>query len=227
MSRRQQKKERMRNIIIQAAQEAFTNQPYDNINMDQIAEKALLSRATLYNYFDTKETLYLEVGIKTWREMQHQIPPLIANAPTGMDKIMRLAPIGFYGVLENPLGYNILRKFMENNNQAETPIEQKYVKHTKEELEKLSNTSETIQLRYFHELQKYVQIWVDLIQQGQQDGTIRDDVPPIHLSQITFMYFSGMLEQIVLQRDALRYINLPTETAIEILIDNLRKTLSP
>ena len=227
MSRRQQKKERMRNIIIQAAQEAFTEQPYDNINMDQIAEKALLSRATLYNYFDTKETLYLEVGTKTWREMQQQIPPLIANDPTGMDKIMRLAPIGFYGVLENPLGYNILRKFMENNNQAESPIEQKYEKHTQEELEKLPNNSDTIQLRYFHELQKYEQIWVEIIQQGQQDGTIRDDIPPIHLSQITFMYFSGMLEQLVLQRDVLRYINLPTETAIEILIDNLRKTPSP
>ena len=159
--------------------------------------------------------------------MQKQIPPLIANDPTGMDKIMRLAPIGFYGVLENPLGYNILRRFMENNNQAETPIEEKYEEYTQEELEKLPNTSENIQLRYFHELQKYVQIWVEIIQQGQQDDTIRNDIPPIHLSQITFMYFSGMLEQIVLQRDALHYINLTTENAIEILIDNLRKTLSP
>jgi AcrR family transcriptional regulator len=227
MSRRRQKKERMRNIIIQAAKEAFTKQPYDNINMDQIAEKALLSRATLYNYFDTKETLYLEIGIKTWQEMQQLIPPLIINDPTGMDKIMRLAPIGFYGVLENPLGYDILRKYMENNNQAETPIEETYKKHTQEELENLPTTSETIQLRYFHELQKYVQVWVDIIQQGQKDGTIRDDVPPIHLSQITFMYIAGMLEQIVLQREALRYINLPTETTIEILIDNLRKTLNP
>ena len=126
MSRRRQKKERMRNIIIQAAKEAFTKQPYDNINMDQIAEKALLSRATLYNYFDTKETLYLEVGIKAWQEMQQLIPPLIINDPTGMDKIMRLSPIGFYGVLENPLGYDILRKYMENNNQSESPIEETY-----------------------------------------------------------------------------------------------------
>jgi len=41
------------------------------------------------------------------------------------------------------------------------------------------------------------------------------------------MYIAGMLEQMVLQREALRYINLPTETTIEILIDNLRKTLNP
>ena len=227
MSRRQQKKERMRNIIITAAQEAFTEQPYDTINMEQIAEKALLSRATIYNYFDAKETLYLEVGLKTWREMQKAIPLLIEPDPTGMDKIMKLAPIGFYGVLENPLGYDILRRFMENNNQAETSIEEIYRKHTTQELEKLPATNDTVQLRYFHELQKYVQIWVDIIQQGQKDGSIRDDVPPIHLSQITFMYFAGMLEQLVLQREALKFTEFPIENAIEILIDNLNKILRP
>jgi len=227
MSIRQQKKERMRNIIITAAQEAFTEQPYDTINMEQIAEKALLSRATLYNYFETKETLYLEIGLKAWQEMQQAIPPIIANEPTGIDKIMKLTPIGFYGVLENPLGYDILRRYMENNNQADTPIEEIYKRYTTKELENLPTSSDTVKLRYFHELQKYIQIWVEIIQQGQIDGSIRDDVSPIHLSQITFMYIAGMLEQLVLQKEALKFIQLPIENTIEIMIDVLRKALEP
>jgi len=87
MSRRQRKRERMRKIIIQAAREAFSTQPYDDVNMDEIADKALLSRATLYNYFDTKETLYLEVGIENYRQMLQMLPQAMEIEPTGLDRV--------------------------------------------------------------------------------------------------------------------------------------------
>jgi AcrR family transcriptional regulator len=217
----------MRRIIIKAAEEAFSKQPYDEINMDEIAEKALLSRATLYNYFDNKETLYFEVGLEGWVLMQELVPPIMEFEPTGMDKIMKLVPLGFHGVLESPLNFLILRRFMEKNNEAEHPIEDVYNAMTKEQLDSLDHTGDTVMLRYFHELQKYVKIWSDAIQIGQEDGSIRSDVEVPHLNQITFMYISGMLEQIVLQREALRNVQLPVDTAILLLSDSLRRILQP
>ena len=217
----------MRGIIIKAAHEAFSNQTYETVNMDEIADNALLSRATLYNYFDNKEALYFEVGLDGWSQMLMILPPLMEIEPTGIDKIMKLVPIGFHGILKDPLYFNILRRFMEINKDAETPIENSYYSMTPEELDNLDRTGDTVLLRYFHELQKYVEIWENAIRAGQKDGTIRDDLEPKHLTQLTFMYISGMLDQIVLNLPALENIKLPVDAAVKILVDNLRKTLTP
>jgi len=216
----------MRGIIIKAAHEAFSNQTYETVNMDEIADNALLSRATLYNYFDNKEALYFEVGLDGWNQMLILFPPLMEIEPTGIDKIMKLVPISFRGILKDPLYFNILRRFMEINKEAKTPIEKSYYSMTPEELENLDKTGDTILLRYFHELQKYVEIWENAIRTGQKDGTIRDDINAKHLTQLTFMYISGMLDQIVLSLPALENIKLPVNDAVKILIDNLRKTLT-
>ncbi len=215
----------MRGIIIKAAQEAFSNHPFDDVNMGEIAEKALLSRATLYNYFENKETLYLEVGLEAWVEVQGVLPQVMANEATGIDMVVNLIPIGFHSILEDPLNYDILRRFMEKNNEAETPIEDTYNGMTEEELDALEPTGDTIMLRYFHELQKYVEIWNKAIRTGQKDGSIRSDIEAAHLNQLNFMYMSGMLEQIVLQKEALRHIGLPIEDAIVLMTDNLRRIL--
>ena len=217
----------MRGIIIKAAHEAFSNQTFETVNMDEIANNALLSRATLYNYFDNKEALYFEVGLDGWSQMILILPPLMEIEPTGIDKIMKLVPIGFHGILKDPLYFNILRRFMEINREAEQPIEKRYYSMTVEELDNLDKTGDTVFLRYFHELQKYVEIWENAISTGQKDGTIREDLPAAHLTQITFMYISGMLDQIVLNLPALENIKLPVDDAVKILVDNLRKTLTP
>ena len=227
MSRRQLKKQRMREIIIKAAHEAFSNHPYDAVNMGEIAEKALLSRATLYNYFDNKETLYFEVGLAAWNVLYEEMPPLMEDEPTGLGKIMKLIPIGFHGIRKNPLNFLILRRFMEKNNDAKEPIEYTYNEMTEEQRDTVKETGETIMLRYFHGLQKYVEIWSNAISLGQEDGSIRSDIEVPHLNQIYFMYMAGMIEQLVLQRTALENLNLAPEDAIEMLTENLRRMLQP
>ena len=227
MSRRRQKRERMRKIIIRAAQEAFTTQPYDSINMDDIADKALLSRATLYNYFDTKETLYFEIGIENYKQMQQILPRIYEIESTGLDKVMKLSTYVFQNIMRNSINYDIIRRFMEINNQAEHPIEETYDILSPEELDNIDATNETVILRYFHAVMKYLKIWENIIEIGQKDGTIRSDLPPRHLTQIIQIFITGVIDQIVLQRNALKYIELPRETVEKVLIETLRKTLEP
>ena len=227
MSRRRQKRERMRKIIIRAAQEAFTTQPYNSVNMDDIADKALLSRATLYNYFDTKETLYFEIGIENYKQMQQILPRIYEIESTGLDKVMKLSTYVFQNIMRNSINYDIIRRFMEINNQAEHPIEETYDILSPEELDNIDATNETVILRYFHAVMKYLKIWENIIEIGQKDGTIRSDLPPRHLTQIIQIFITGVIDQIVLQRNALKYIELPRETVEKVLIETLRKTLEP
>lgn len=217
----------MREIIIKAANEAFNNQPYDDVNMDEIAEKSLLSRATLYNYFDNKETLYFEVGVEGLIQAQIDVPLFIASELMGIEKVMKLVPIGFHEILQNTLQYDLMRRFMETNNDAPEPLEKQYNAMTMNQIESLEKTGDTVLLRYFHELQGYRNVWLKAIETGQQDGTIRTDIQARHLTQLVFMYITGMLDQIVLQQHALKEVELPVEEVINILTDNLRRTLEP
>jgi AcrR family transcriptional regulator len=51
---------RKRAAIVQAAREVFLNQGFTS-GMDQIAAEANVSKVTVYNHFDSKEDLFLEV----------------------------------------------------------------------------------------------------------------------------------------------------------------------
>ncbi|TRO62455.1 hypothetical protein E2P71_00170 [Candidatus Bathyarchaeota archaeon] len=50
---------------------------------------------------------------------------------------------------------------------------------------------------------KYMKIWWDIIEAGQNDGTIRSDLPPKHIAQIIQIYITGVLDQMVLVKRAL------------------------
>lgn len=89
-----------RDVLEEAAQELFLEQGYDNTTVDQIAQRAGVSRATFFNYFSSKaEVLWcqvddelehlradidsglslaraLEVSSERW---EGQIPPFIAS----------------------------------------------------------------------------------------------------------------------------------------------------
>ena len=73
VSLRERHKQRVMQQIIAAAEALFRAQGFDRTTMDEIAEKAEISRATLFNYFPSKEALLLPWG----REIMEQqiLPP--------------------------------------------------------------------------------------------------------------------------------------------------------
>lgn len=61
-SLRERNKQKVTQRIIEAAVELFKSRGYNQITMDDIAEKAEISRKTLFNYFPSKESLLLPWG---------------------------------------------------------------------------------------------------------------------------------------------------------------------
>ena len=55
------KTEERRQAIIEVAREAFTAQGFENTSMAEIASRVGGSKATLYNYFSSKEELFAAV----------------------------------------------------------------------------------------------------------------------------------------------------------------------
>jgi AcrR family transcriptional regulator len=59
MSRRERKKEETRETIIDCAINFFKEKGFQETSMEEIAEKSDVSKGTLYNYFENKESILL------------------------------------------------------------------------------------------------------------------------------------------------------------------------
>jgi AcrR family transcriptional regulator len=85
---RERNKQRTRDNILVAAFALFEEKGYDQTTMDMIAEKAEVSRATLFNYFPAKNSLLL---VFTQEILQTQIVPRVMDylptAPTVFDAL--------------------------------------------------------------------------------------------------------------------------------------------
>jgi len=57
MSRREQKKAEVRDALVAAAGQLFVEQGFDGTTVDQIAERAGVSRRTFFRYFPSKEAI--------------------------------------------------------------------------------------------------------------------------------------------------------------------------
>lgn len=64
---RERKKEQKRERLTQAAFDLFTERGFDDVTVEEIAERAEVSKSTLFRYFDTKEDLLL-VGARMHRD---------------------------------------------------------------------------------------------------------------------------------------------------------------
>jgi AcrR family transcriptional regulator len=89
--RRQREKEQRKNEIIDAAGRLFFSRRYEDVSMDDIARSVELNKATIYLYFDNKETLFATIvlrGIQILRGkyqecMEKQVPGIVKVALMG------------------------------------------------------------------------------------------------------------------------------------------------
>ena len=94
-------KDARRTAILQAAGELFQNAPYDQILMQQVAERAGVAKGTLFLYFETKEHLFLALTVEAlnrWlsdlcADLRGSTPPLMTLAFTRLvERSLRRQP---------------------------------------------------------------------------------------------------------------------------------------
>ena len=70
---RERRREMLREEILNAAQELLLSKGFAAMSMDELASVVGISKPTLYDYFDSKETLAVEVIIAHLRWFVHQV----------------------------------------------------------------------------------------------------------------------------------------------------------
>ncbi len=88
---RERNKQRNFQRIIDAAFELFQTVGYHQTTMDAIAEKAEVSRATLFNYFPTKQALLMPLAHQLYRErVQPEVLAYLETQPTTLQALHHL-----------------------------------------------------------------------------------------------------------------------------------------
>lgn len=79
------KEDAMRDFILNHSESLFTISGYKNTSMDMIAEKCEISKPTLYNYFESKSSLFLELFTRFQSDMMEKALVLMGQ---GQDKYL-------------------------------------------------------------------------------------------------------------------------------------------
>lgn len=171
--RKRREKKQRRETIIDAAEEVMFAKGVEQATMKEIADKAELSKGTLYLYFKNKNELYMAIAQRGSDYLNSQFAKVFAGDHTGIQLIRMLGETYLDFVRENP-GYYDAFKFYESINDVEQ-LRQSDVAQICEE-----NRREALSFM------------VRALQIGMQDGTIDDNYDPRQLAIVIWSSTRGI-----------------------------------
>ena len=151
--RKEREKEQKKAMILEVAEEILLEKGFDQLNMDEVADRAEVSKGSLYLYFNNKTDLVLGICYKASIMMNEWNSKALSENKSGLEMVYQLGKNYLRFALEHPEYYRIVR-FLEGYKQS---------KHNKNSIY-LNLCSQN--------RQKGFQIMVKAIQIGMQDGSI-------------------------------------------------------
>lgn len=86
-TRRQRERQRHRTEIVDAAMKLFAEKGFHNVSMQEIAAEAEFATGTIYNFFDSKETLYREIMDEVADNVLSLVKPILEGETDEREKI--------------------------------------------------------------------------------------------------------------------------------------------
>ncbi len=163
LSRREREKVQRRNSIIDAAEKRFFAKGFDGVSMDDIARDLELSKPALYRYFRNKESLYIAVVIRGMVILHGTFRNAVSKDNSGIGKVSAYL---------NALCFDYVNKHADYYRLLIIAREQRFMDLFKKQEVDGSNEFGNLALQSLNLL-------VDAIQLGSEDGTIKSDLPPL------------------------------------------------
>lgn len=110
--RKDREKEIRRNTILKVARKLFFKRGYRNVTVECIAEKAELSKGSIYLYFNSKEELCTYILLDDINKFQGIIKQLFENDQSASELLVNFSSIYIEFFLRDPELFRILITFM-------------------------------------------------------------------------------------------------------------------
>ena len=108
-------RERIRGELIEAGRELFTRHGFDRTRIKDVTEAVEIGTSTFYQFFDSKETLYVAVLKQERDRLIERVDTAVANAETPREEVRTMLETLFDEVRSDPL---ISRMIVENELQT-------------------------------------------------------------------------------------------------------------
>lgn len=194
LAKRQRKILRIKKIILDGASELFIKNKYENVSMSDIADFVAFSRATLYNYFATKEEIYFEIGTQYTKELTVKIRNIINNSKSGLDVVLSHCKIALEDILENPLTPQLLENLYIKHNEMNTfdsftkaAIFDDYSTEFNAKIDALESPIKNFSKAYL----AYRRLVISEFRRGKEDGSIKSSFEDFDFFSLLNILFLG------------------------------------
>ncbi|MFW9915734.1 MAG: TetR/AcrR family transcriptional regulator [Candidatus Thorarchaeota archaeon] len=226
---RDEYRKKMRQNILDAAvdlyvENAHNGKKYDNVKAEDIADRAAVSRATIYNYFSSRHEFYFEIGVQGLKKVRATHNAHVSSEASGLDQILAICEAELREIIKHPFYHEMWRHFTLLSKEEEKISEKEILKKLAEgeEVDKLSE----IRARFGSELDKYADLWMMALEKGLQDQSIHSELTASQLMHYLWLIISGVFDQYNLKKDFLDDIDLSEEQVIVLTISLIRNLLT-
>ncbi len=217
--RKKREKEARRNLILESAKKLFLDLGFENTTMKNIAIEAELSKGTLYNYFKSKDDLYLAVATIAIKEINNICEKIDRTGKTDLEQILSIGYAIYDFSKNHPDLVNIADDYLFLRS-----------KHFFEDIHQKSINGETLnrnEQEIYNENLRYQKIIFDPISKAIENKSIRDDLSPELIMATLASLTSGLVYD--LRRAEALYENLGVhnDDIIEIVFEWVADGLKP
>ena len=159
-----------RELISEAAVQVFAEKGFHQARVSDIARRAGVADGTIYLYFKNKEDLLLNIFEESMDVMLRDLSAAMDGATDPLERIRRFAGYHLMQVRDHQALAEVL--------QVELRLSTKFLKDYRPE-----------------KLWAYLEVFREIIRDGQSAGIIREDVDPF----VTSWAFFGSLDQLAMQ----------------------------
>jgi AcrR family transcriptional regulator len=171
--RKERENEHRKEEILKAAQEVFFEKGLQSSTMDEIAEKAELSKGTLYLYFKSKEDLYLAVLIEGMGILYRMFDDAIRQSASPAEAIEQL-------------GLTYHRFYLEQRNYFR-------MFHFFQSPQFHKQVSEEMMAACTLQNQKVWDLAMRVIERGRREGVFRTDLHPAEMAVILWSAMHALM----------------------------------
>jgi TetR/AcrR family transcriptional regulator len=182
MTRKERERIARRELIIDAAESLIEQLGFDNVTMDNIAEKAEVGKGTLYLHFKSKTSIYLAICERGSRLLNHALGKVLLLDNPGLKLVENLGHAYLDFVQNNPVYFTVFNYYesiINDENLAGSELAQSCEKSAKEAM-------------------TYI---VRALQIGMQDGSIKKTYEPYELGLIIWGASKGVIHMAFLKQN--------------------------
>lgn len=204
--RKEREKQQRRKEIVSAAEKVFFSKGFDQSTMDDIADRAELSKGTLYLYFKSKEQLHMEVARKAIILLSKWTSAAAEKGTNALEKLQQMgrATIEFYRTHPDQMKSIIALTGMKSGT--------------------LGLSSEDVQGILFEV--SSVGMVKQLVEQGVKDKLIRSDIPPLLIAHTLWMQVISVIQFVSVEESLFDLLELAPkevyESHFELVLNGIR-----